>query len=111
MTEHNGINSGFYQNPEENEREEKEGESMHENMQLIQSWFTYHRPHGDQPQRYERIRSAGLAFAAAVAENCEDTDTYEFWKAVDKIREAVMWANASMAVNEALPQDGDGDGK
>jgi len=62
--------------------------------------FTYHAPVGDQPQRYEKLRKAAKAFAKVIIENChecDDTDT-----AIRKVREAVMTANAGIAINENL---------
>ena len=60
--------------------------------------FTYHAPHHDQPARYEILREAARVFATAIIENCpycEDTDA-----AIRKVREAVMTANAGIAINE-----------
>ena len=61
----------------------------------LADWFTYHPPEGDQPEKYSKIRAAGLAFARVVVENtpasADQTD------AIRKIREAVMTANAAIA--------------
>ena len=64
----------------------------------LESIFTYHPPKGDQPQRYEKIREAAKNFAQIVLDNtpsCPDQTA-----AIRKIREAVMTANASIAINE-----------
>ncbi len=64
----------------------------------IQNTFTYHAPKGDQPQRYEKIRSAAAVFANMLAELCPDSR--ELSIAYTKLQEAVMFANASIAINE-----------
>ncbi len=60
--------------------------------------FTYHRPSGDQPERYEEIRALGLDLAALLYRLCPAS--FERDTAINKIDEAVMWANASIARNE-----------
>ena len=62
--------------------------------------FTYHSPSGYQPDRYVRVRDAALEFARVVVANTPvsaDQTT-----AIRKLREAVMTANASIAL-EAKP--------
>ncbi len=61
--------------------------------------FTYHAPKENQPQKYENIRKNGLAFAELIDSMCPDSR--EKALAITKIEEAVMWANASIARNEA----------
>jgi hypothetical protein len=59
--------------------------------------FKYHAPVGDAPQRYEAIREAAKAFVQVITDNappCADTTA-----AVRKVREAVMTANAAIALN------------
>lgn len=60
--------------------------------------FTYHSPKNDQPQRYERIRESAKQFAQTVIECCPDCD--DTMSAINKIRMAVMTANAAIAINE-----------
>lgn len=68
------------------------------NAETIYHLFTYHPPKEDQPNRYERIRAAGKGLAMAIMECCpESSDRNE---AIARVRESVMWANASIAVNE-----------
>lgn len=62
------------------------------------NWFTYHAPKGDQPQRYEAIRAAGLEFARALIANTPAGPDQTV--AIRKVREAVMVANASIACSE-----------
>lgn len=60
--------------------------------------FTYHQPKADQPERYEIVRTAGHMFAAVVCEKCPPSR--ELWIAIQKIEEAVFWANAAIARRE-----------
>lgn len=57
--------------------------------------FTYHPPHGDQAERYERIRAAGLEFARLLAATCPASP--ELIIAAERVDEAVMHANAAIA--------------
>ncbi|WP_405699077.1 hypothetical protein OG209_05150 [Streptomyces sp. NBC_01383] len=57
--------------------------------------FTYHPPHGDQAQRYERLRAGGLEFARLLAELCPSSP--ELTRAVNAVDEAVMLGNAAIA--------------
>ena len=60
--------------------------------------FTYHPPKTDQPQRYETIRKAALGLSETITERCPDSPELDM--AICKLREAVMWANAAIALNE-----------
>jgi len=64
----------------------------------LDNWFEYHQPTSDQPGRYERIRAAGKAFAETVL--AETPASADQTVAIRAIREAVMWANASIACSE-----------
>ncbi len=61
----------------------------------LANWFTYHAPQGDDPVKYERIRSAGLALAQTIVE--QTLPSADQTAAVRKVREAVMTANAAIA--------------
>ena len=64
----------------------------------IDDLFSYHPPRGDQPKRYEAIRSAAKEFAKVLLENtppCADQTV-----AIRKLRETVMVANASIALSK-----------
>ena len=66
---------------------------------MIENWFTYHSPINTQPRRYETIRRTAKDMARVIAANCppcEDRD-----QAFRSLRDSVMWANASIAVNES----------
>jgi hypothetical protein len=64
----------------------------------IEKAFTYHPPKGDQLERYVAIRDKGKEFALLVEEmtpGCADQTV-----AIRHIREAVMNANAAIAIQE-----------
>ena len=65
----------------------------------IENNFSYHKPQADQLARYEFIRAGGAYLAAALCERCPQSR--ELSLALTKIEEAVMWANAAIARNEA----------
>lgn len=58
--------------------------------------FKYHPPTADQLPKYEALRSAAKAFAQTVVDNCPPSA--DRTAAIRKIREAVMTANASVAL-------------
>ena len=64
----------------------------------IKDIFTYHKPFGDQPQRYESIRAAAKALAILVIYYCPESREKSL--AITNLQQAVMWANASIAINE-----------
>lgn len=62
--------------------------------------FTYHAPTGNQPERYDSIRKAARVFAEVILVNtppCADQTA-----AIRLLREAVMTANASIALEEPV---------
>jgi hypothetical protein len=64
----------------------------------IESEFTYHPPKGDQTERYVKIRDKAKELALLILEStpiCPDQTV-----AIRKVREAVMTANAAIAINE-----------
>jgi hypothetical protein len=60
--------------------------------------FTYHPPQEGQPERFQEIRDAGRDLAEIVLAECPSSPERSL--AFTKIREAIMWANAAIAVNE-----------
>ena len=60
--------------------------------------FTAFPPRKDQPFRYAQIREMGMQFASLVAR--EVPASREQKLALEKIEEAVMWANKGIAQNE-----------
>ena len=67
----------------------------------IENTFTYHRPFGDQPQRYEMIRDQAKSMAKAVQAFCPESREKSL--ALTNLQQAVMWANAAIAINEKEP--------
>ncbi len=64
----------------------------------LEHLFSYHAPKHGQRERYEEIREAALAFAKVI-DRCAPASADKS-AAIRKVREAVMTANASIAVNE-----------
>jgi hypothetical protein len=62
----------------------------------IDEYFTYHAPKGDQPQRYQAIRDAAKTFAHVLLDNTAPSPDQTV--AIRKLRECVMTANASIAL-------------
>jgi hypothetical protein len=60
--------------------------------------FTYHKPSGNQPQRYEEIRTIAHAFALVLQNHCPESREKSL--AITNLQQSVMWANASIAINE-----------
>lgn len=60
--------------------------------------FTYHAPKGDQPERYEALRHTAHELAYLIEETCPDSREKSL--AITNLQQAVMWANASIAINE-----------
>lgn len=68
----------------------------------IENTFTYHKPLPGQPERYEKIREKAKELAI-VFHDCGSTSR-ELALAFTSLQQAVMWANASIAINESEPQ-------
>lgn len=60
--------------------------------------FTYHKPFGDQPQRYEGLRSKARELAALISAYCPNSRERSL--AITNLQQTIMWANASIAINE-----------
>lgn len=67
--------------------------------------FTYHRPFGDQTERYTQLREAAKTFAQTIVEltprSAEQT------LAIRDVQRAVMMANAAIACNEKPSVEGE----
>jgi hypothetical protein len=61
----------------------------------LDNWFTYHRPTGDQPERYEKIRAAAMEFARVIVDQTPSGTDQAV--AIRAVRAAVFWANAAIA--------------
>lgn len=65
--------------------------------------FSYHKPTADQLPKYERLREAAKEFAKAIVEctpECADQSA-----AIRHVREAVMTANAAIALDGKLLEE------
>lgn len=67
----------------------------------VDRWFTYHPPNATQIEKYQRIRELGKQLAMAIHEECPAGD--DTTKALNNVREAVMFANASIACDPTQP--------
>ena len=67
----------------------------------IEELYTYHPPHSDQPERYDTLRTNAKTFAKLIDSCCPDSP--EKTTAIRKLQECVMFANASIAINESAP--------
>lgn len=67
-------------------------------LKMLDEIYTYHAPKGDQTERYENLRATAKFLATMITEKCPDSR--ERALALTKVQEAVMWANASIAINE-----------
>jgi hypothetical protein len=71
----------------------------------IDNSYLHHAPHGDQTDRYVRIREAGKQFALTICAcvRPEDYNRDEFDHALHYIDLAIMMANATIARYEIAP--------
>lgn len=67
----------------------------------LDNLFTHHPPHGDQAARYGRIRESARQFAEVILLSAPQSADRS--AAIRKVREAVMTANAAIAINEKPP--------
>lgn len=66
----------------------------------VDNVFTYHKPTPGQTEKYKSIRDMALELADNILFLCPQAA--ETTTAINKVREAVMWANASIACNEGV---------
>lgn len=62
----------------------------------IEHLFTYHAPHGNQAERYEAIRTKAKELAHVIVDLTPESPDQA--TAIRKLREAVMTANAAIAL-------------
>ncbi len=60
--------------------------------------FSYHKPIGDQASRYESIRDEAKRLAHIIQTCCPESREKSL--AITNLQQTVMWANASIAINE-----------
>ncbi len=58
--------------------------------------FVYHAPDAVQLKKYTAVRAQAKEMAFTIFENCPESEDME--RAVERLRECVMWANASIAL-------------
>jgi hypothetical protein len=64
----------------------------------IDNIFTYHAPFGDQTKKYEALRNEGRQLANAINDLCPESREKSL--AITQVQQAIMWANAAIAINE-----------
>lgn len=70
----------------------------YEKIDEIEDEFTYHPPKEGQPERYETIRECAKYIRYLIEYSCPESKEKKY--AAKKLREAVFWANAAIAINE-----------
>jgi hypothetical protein len=69
-------------------------------LEKIANWFTYHLPQKGQVERYTTIRQAGADLAICIINNTPDGADRN--QAIQRVREAIMYANAAIACCEKI---------
>ena len=65
----------------------------------IESIFTFHAPTPEQAKQYVALREKAKELAYLIDESCPGGPSRT--TAINKLRESVMWANASIATDNA----------
>ncbi len=89
---------------------DEEDEALSDPFPDLDLWFTNQPPSGDQIARYQALRRMALDLAGMISSQCGRTP--ESKTAMDRLRETVMWANCSIAVNRtgaSMRDDDDAD--
>ena len=68
----------------------------------LENRFTYHKPFGSQPKRYEILRAKAKELATMITELTPHSREQSL--ALTKLEECTFWANASIARNETPPK-------
>ena len=66
----------------------------------LEQIFTYHPPNGTQQERYVLLREAGLSLAKDIARLSPPSREQSL--ALTSVQQAIMWANAAIAINEGV---------
>ena len=69
----------------------------------IENIFTYHKPFGTQPERYEHLRAEAKTLARAIMLHCPDSREKSL--ALTNLQQAIMWAfveNTADAIKERI---------
>lgn len=67
-------------------------------QEQIENIFTYHSPKGDQTHRYGYLRDNAKELARLINDMCPDSREKSL--AITNLQQTIMWANASIALNE-----------
>ena len=62
--------------------------------------YTYHSPHGTQERRYVALRNKAKELAQLIEEFTPQSREQSV--ALTNVQQAVMWANAAIAINEGV---------
>lgn len=68
----------------------------------LENIFVYHKPNGTQPDRYVELRNKALELAKLIQALCPESREKSL--AITNLQQTSMWANASIAINEASTQ-------
>ncbi len=64
----------------------------------IERIFTYHAPKEGQPVKYIKLREKAKEFGLLIEELCPESREKSL--AITNLQNTIMWANASIALNE-----------
>ena len=64
----------------------------------LEQIYIYHTPHGTQQGRYETLRNKAKEFAQLIESSTPQSREQSV--ALTNVQQAVMWANAAIAINE-----------
>lgn len=67
-------------------------------IEELEDIFTYHPPFGDQAEKYSRLRDKAKDLALLIDTQCPNSREKSL--AITNLQQCVMWANASIAINE-----------
>ena len=84
---------------------EKKYPMTDEENELLAAQFTHHAPSADQITRFQEIRDHAHALAVVIFRNCPCSADRS--AAIRLLREAVMTANAAIAIVEVFLATGD----
>lgn len=88
--------------------ETAEGEQGPSVIAEIENTFMYHKPFGSQSERYEALRALAKSLAYRIHRSCPASRERSL--ALTNLQQAIMWANASIAINEQPPEAGQSQG-
>ena len=78
--------------------EMKMDELSEKDRNFVEKTFVYYAPKNDHAQRYERLRAEAKSLAELICKSCPESREKSL--ALTNLQQTVMWANASIAINE-----------